>query len=214
MAPVPPSSMPRSRSSTCSTPRAWTLPVGLSVHTALHSSLVVAVLAPLLLPSFPLGPQLIQCIRIKHLNRLGYLRSVFALVRVGCLQLVFSLLALDGVISPILGWLRLSPSVAPLLSVSGLFYGSALGFFSRTEIEFVIRFGVTGSSAPFLLLCLVVRDCSPPQVRHVEVTQPERTRELPQLVQTKGLGENVSSLLIRRNILKFDFTKRTRSRTK
>ena len=39
------------------------------------------------------------------------------------------------------------------------------------------------------------------------MTQPERTRELPQLVQTKGLGEDVGSLSVRRNILKFDFTR-------
>ena len=49
---------------------------------------------------------------------------------------------------------------------------------------------------------------TPPQVRHVEVTQPERTREFPQPVQTKGLGEDVGSLPIRRNIVKFDFTKK------
>ena len=64
-APVPPGSTPRSRSSTCSTPRASTLPVSLSAHTALHSTPVVAVLAVLLLPSLPLGPWLIQHIRIK-----------------------------------------------------------------------------------------------------------------------------------------------------
>ena len=47
-------------------------------------------------------------------------------------------LALDGVISPMHGWLRLSPSAAPFLSVSGLFRGSAPGFFSRYEVELVI----------------------------------------------------------------------------
>ena len=31
---------------------------------------------------------------------------------------------------------------------------------------------------------------------------------MPQLVQTKGLGEDVGSLSIRRNILKFDFTRK------
>jgi hypothetical protein len=36
--------------------------------------------------------------------------------------------------------------------------------------------------------------------------QPERTRELPQLVHPKGLGEYVGSLPIRGNILQFDFT--------
>ena len=72
----------------------------------------VAVLALLLLPSVSLGPGLIQRVRIKHPNRLGYLQSVFALVRVGCLELVFGLLALDGVISPMLGWLRLYPSTS------------------------------------------------------------------------------------------------------
>ena len=50
------------------------------------------------------------------------------------------------------------------------------------------------------------QEFSPPQVRHVEVTQPKRTRELPQLVETKGLGEDVGVLPIRGNILKFNFT--------
>ena len=36
--------------------------------------------------------------------------------------------------------------------------------------------------------------------------KPSGTQELPQLVQAEGLGENVDSLLIRRNIHKFDFT--------
>ena len=40
------------------------------------------------------------------------------------------------------------------------------------------------------------------------MTQPKRTRELPQLVQTKGLGEDVGSLPIRLNILQFDFTRK------
>ena len=31
---------------------------------------------------------------------------------------------------------------------------------------------------------------------------------MPQLVETKGLGEDVGSLSIRRNILKFDFTRK------
>ena len=51
-----------------------------------------------------------------------------------------------------------------------------------------------------------MRDFSPPQVRHVEVPQPKRTRELPQLVETKVLGDDVEVLPIRLNILKFDFT--------
>ena len=37
--------------------------------------------------------------------------------------------------------------------------------------------------------------------------QPKHTRELPQLVETKGLGEDVGVLPIRRNIRKFDFTR-------
>ena len=49
-----------SGSSTCSTSRASTLPVGLSAHMALANSPAVAVLALLLLPSLPLGPRLIQ----------------------------------------------------------------------------------------------------------------------------------------------------------
>ena len=38
------------------------------------------------------------------------------------------------------------------------------------------------------------------------MTQPKRTRELPQLVQTKGLGEDVGSLPISQNVMKFNFT--------
>ena len=49
------------------------------------------------------------------------------------------------------------------------------------------------------------KEFSPPQVRHVKVPQPKRTRELLQLVKTKGLGEDVGVLPIYRNILKFDF---------
>ena len=37
--------------------------------------------------------------------------------------------------------------------------------------------------------------------------QTKRTRELPQLVETKGLGEDVGVLPICRNIRKFDFTR-------
>ena len=208
IAPVPPSFTPRSRSSTCLIPHASTLAVVLSAHTTLLKSLAFVVLAPLLLPSLPLSPRLIQRIRIKQLNRLGFLRSVFALVRVGCLQLIFGLLSLDGIISHMLGWLRLFLSTTPLMSAFRLFRGSVLGFFSRSEIEFVIRLGVAVSSAPFLFPCSVSRDSSPPQVWRVEVTQPKRTRELPQLVQTKGLGEDAGSLPIRRNVLKFDFTRK------
>ena len=36
--------------------------------------------------------------------------------------------------------------------------------------------------------------------------QPKRTRELLQLVETKGLGEDVDVLPICENILKFEFT--------
>ena len=54
---------------------------------------------------------------------------------------------------------------------------------------------------------MVIQDFSPPQVRHIEVMQPKRTRELPQLVQTKRLGEDIDILPIRQNILKFDFTR-------
>ena len=38
------------------------------------------------------------------------------------------------------------------------------------------------------------------------MSQSKCTRELPQLVETKGLGQDVDVLPIRRNILKFDFT--------
>ena len=51
------------------------------------------------------------------------------------------------------------------------------------------------------------QEFSSPQVHHVEVPQPKRTRELLQLLSTKGLGEDVGVLPIRRNILKFDFTR-------
>ena len=186
------------RSSTYSIPRASRLPVGLSARTALLSSLVVAVLELLVLPSLPLGPRLIQRIQIKHPNRLGFLRSIFALVRVGCFQLVFRLLTFDGFIFPMLGWLRLFLSVAPLMSAFGLFRESALGFFSRSKIQYVIRLGVTVSSAPLLLPSMVFQDfsqgLSPPQVRHVEMSQPKCTRDLPQLVQTKAFGKDVGVL--------------------
>ena len=41
----------------------------------------------------------------------------------------------------------------------------------------------------------------------MKVSQPKHTRELPQLVKTKGLGEDVDVLPIHRNILKLDFTR-------
>ena len=41
-----------------------------------------------------------------------------------------------------LGWLRLFLLAAPLSSAFRLFCGSALGFLSRSEIEFVIQLGV------------------------------------------------------------------------
>ena len=103
-----------------------------------------------------------------------------------------------------LGWLRLFFFVAALTSAFGLFRGFTLGFFSRTEIEFVIQFGVAMTSAPLLLPSVVLRDFSPPQVRYVEVAQANRTRELPQLVKTNRLGEDVGVLPIRRNIRKFN----------
>ena len=106
-----------------------------------------------------------------------------------------------------LGWLRLFLPDAPVMSTFGLFRGSALGFFNRFELEIVIRLSIAVFLAPFLLPSLVSRDSSPPQVWHIEVTQPKHTRELPQLVQTKGLGEDVGSLPICRNMLKFDFTR-------
>ena len=59
---------PRSRSSTCSIPCASTLPIGLSTHAALISSLVVAVLAPLSWPFPPLGPQSIRNVQIEHFD--------------------------------------------------------------------------------------------------------------------------------------------------
>ena len=95
---------------------------------------------------------------------------------------------------------------ASLTFAFGLFRGSALGFSSRPEIEFVIRLSVAVSSAPFLRPSVVFQNFSPPHVRHVEVSQPKRTRELPQLVETKGLGEDVGVLPIRRNISMFNFT--------
>ena len=61
------------------------------------------------------------------------------------------------------------------------------------------------TSAPSLLPSVVLRVFSPRQVRRVEVPQPKRTRELPQLFESKGLGEDVGVLQICWNILKFDF---------
>ena len=46
---------------------------------------------------------------------------------------------------------------------------------------------------------------APPLVQHIEKPQTKRTRELPQLVKTKGLGEDVGVLPIRQNIRKFNF---------
>ena len=48
---------------------------------------------------------------------------------------------------------------------------------------------------------------APPLVQHIEKPQTKRTRELPQLVETKGFGEDVDVFPIRRNIRKFDFTR-------
>ena len=168
---------------------------------ALHISLAIAVLALLLLPSPPLGPRLIRCIRIKHPNRLGYLRSVFSLVQVGCLKLVFGLLAHDGVISPMLGWLWLF-----LFGCSPYVRFRTLPRI-RPRLLQPIRSRIRHPT-PSLFPCSVSRDASHSQVRHIEVTQPERTQELSQLVQTKRLGEDVGSLPIRRNIPKFDFTRK------
>ena len=104
-----------------------------------------------------------------------------------------------------LGWIRLYLLPTALTSASGLFCGSAFDFSNKPESEFVIRFGDVVTSAPFLLSSMVLRDVSPPQVRYVELSQTKRTRELLQLVKTKGLGEDVSVLSIRRNIRKFNF---------
>ena len=54
---------------------------------------------------------------------------------------------------------------------------------------------------------MLLRDFSSPQVWYVEVSEAKSTRELPQLVESKGLGEDVGVLPIRRNILKFNFTR-------
>ena len=48
---------------------------------------------------------------------------------------------------------------------------------------------------------------APPLVQHIEKPQTKRTRELPQLVKTKGLGEDVGVLPIRWKICKFYFTR-------
>ena len=88
------------------------------------------------------------------------------------------------------------------MSAFKLFRGSAFGFFSRSEIKFFIRFAVT--SAPFLLTFVIF---SPPQVLHVEMPQTKCTRELSQLVETKGLGEDFGRLSIRGNIHEFHFTR-------
>ena len=89
------------------------------------------------------------------------------------------------------------------MSAFGHFRGSTIGFFSQSEIEFFIIFGFTVTSAPFLLPFV---GFSLPQVRHIKVSQIKRTRELTQLVETKGLREDVRSLPIFRNINSFDFT--------
>ena len=105
------------------------------------------------LPFSPHGLWLIRRHQIKHHNRLGFLRSVFSLVRVGCLQPVFGLVALVR--------------------------RFALAFSKRSEIEFIIRLGITVFSSPFVLPSMVLWDFfqgfSPPQVCYVEVSQPKRT---------------------------------------
>jgi hypothetical protein len=70
----------------------------------------------------------------------------------------------------------------------------------RHRPDFLVGIDPPGRSASGLWLN------STPQVRHVEVAQPKRTRELPQLVEPKSLGENVGNLPIRRNMLQFHFT--------
>ena len=126
--------MPYSRSS-----RTSTLPVGVSAHAALVSSLAFSSDWASVDSSY-----LNQTSEPTRLSPIGFHS------RPTHLQLVFGVLALDGVISPMLGWLRLSPSPAPLLSASGLFHKSALGFFSRSKVVFSIRLNVAVSSAPFL----------------------------------------------------------------
>ena len=74
---------------------------------------------------------------------------------------------------------------------------------SQPDIEIVFRLSITVTPVPFLFPSVV---CSPPEVRHVEVLQPKRTSELRQLVETKGLGEDVVVLAIHWNIRKLNFT--------
>ena len=57
-----------------------------------------------------------------------------------------------------------------------------------------------------LLCALFFLFLPPPQVRCVEVTHPKLTREMSQLIKTKGFGENISNLPISRNMHQFDFT--------
>ena len=61
--------------------------------------------------------------------------------------------------------------------------------------------------APFHGLLRLLSRILSPSSSALEVTQPKRTRELPQHVKSKGLGEDVGVLSIRQNILKFDFTR-------
>ena len=65
-----------------------------------------------------------------------------------------------------------------------------------------------GTSAPFLLAPFRgLAGLLSPQVWYIEMAQAKRTQELPQLVKTKGHGEDVGILPIRRNIRKFNFTR-------
>ena len=63
-----------------------------------------------------------------------------------------------------------------------------------------------------LLLCSAIRFLLffphqlAPQVRHVEMLQAQHVREVSQLVETKGIGEDVNHLPISQNILQFHFT--------
>ena len=75
-------------------------------------------------------------------------------------------------------WLALDSTLFRLLPP--IFF---LGLFSHPEIEFFIRLVSNFFFSP-----------SPPQVRHVKVLQPKCTRELLQLVQAKGFGEDIGSV--------------------
>ena len=158
--------------------RTSTFLVGVSskyAHLSSFASMTLAILDPsappcrcrLLLPSRPLCLQVIRLFRIKLFNQIGFLWFLPALVRIGCLQLVFNVEALDNI--------RLCLILSLHLPVGFVFLDSATcsnsikcaNFFNLLDSLFL------GCSLYFILLLFCCLSgfftCSPPQMRHIEM---------------------------------------------